>query len=40
MFILLCELFVVSEYDEINFDFVSKVVFYNVFWSVDSSYMK
>jgi len=31
MFILLCELFIVSKYDEINCDFVFGVVFDNVF---------
>jgi hypothetical protein len=31
MFILLCELFVVSEYDEMNCDFIFGVVFSNVF---------
>jgi hypothetical protein len=34
MFILLCELFVVSEYDEMNCDFVSGI-FYSVFWKID-----
>jgi hypothetical protein len=40
MFILLCELFVVLEYDEMNCEFVFGVVFSNVFQSVDFSYMK
>jgi hypothetical protein len=30
MFILLCELFVALTYDEMNYDFVSRI-FYNVF---------
>jgi hypothetical protein len=40
MFILLYELFVVSKYDEMDCDFAFGVVFYNVFWSADSGYMK
>jgi hypothetical protein len=39
MFILLCELFVASAYDEMNCDFVSRV-FYNVFWKAYSGKMK
>jgi hypothetical protein len=39
MFILLCEFSIVSEYDEMNCNIVSGV-FYNVFWGVDSGYMK
>jgi hypothetical protein len=35
---LLCEFFVVLNYDEMNYNLVSRV-FYNVFWSVDFSYM-
>jgi hypothetical protein len=34
MFILLLELFVISAYDKMNYDFVFGV-FYNVFWNVD-----
>jgi hypothetical protein len=33
-FVLLCGLFVVLEYDEMNCDFVFWV-FYNVFWSAN-----
>jgi hypothetical protein len=36
---LLCELFGVSDYDEMNCNLVSGV-FYNVFWSVDSGCMQ
>jgi hypothetical protein len=32
-------IFVVIEYDEMNYNIVYGV-FYNVFWSVDSSYIK
>jgi hypothetical protein len=39
MFILLCEFSIVSKYDEMNYNFVFGL-FYNVFWSVDSGYMK
>jgi hypothetical protein len=39
MFILLCEFYVVLEYDEMNCNLVSRV-FYNVFWNADSSYMQ
>jgi len=39
MFILLCEFSVISKYDEMNCNVASRV-FYNVFLSVDSSYMK
>ncbi len=39
MFILLCEFFIISKYDEMNYNLASRV-FYNVFLSVDSSYMK
>jgi hypothetical protein len=38
MFILLCELFVVLKYGEMNCNFVYGV-FYNVLWNVNSSYM-
>ncbi len=38
MFILLCELFIVLEYDEMNCDFVSGVFLYNVFWSANFGY--
>jgi hypothetical protein len=31
---LLCELFIVLDYDEMNYNIVSKV-YYNVFWSAD-----
>jgi hypothetical protein len=36
---LLCEFFVVLNYDEMNCNIVSGV-FYNVLWSVDSGYMQ
>jgi hypothetical protein len=36
---LLCDFFVVSEYDEMNCDLVSGV-FYNVFWSANFGYMQ
>jgi hypothetical protein len=36
---LLCEFFIVLDYDEMNYNLVSGV-FYNVFSSVDSSYMQ
>jgi len=36
---LLCEFFVVLDYDEMNCNVVFGV-FYNAFWSVDSSYMQ
>jgi len=39
MFKLLCEFAIVSKYDELNCNFVSRV-FYNVLWGVDSNYMK
>jgi hypothetical protein len=39
MFKLLCEFFVVSEYDEINCDIVYEV-FLHVFWSANSGYME
>jgi hypothetical protein len=39
MFILLCELFVVTNYDEMNCDFVFGF-FYNVLQKTYSSYMK
>ncbi len=35
---LLCEFFVVLDYDEMNCDCVFEV-FYNVFWSADFGYM-
>jgi hypothetical protein len=35
MFVLLCEFFVIVEYDEENCNLVS-----NVFWSANSGYMK
>jgi hypothetical protein len=35
---LLCDFFVVLEYDEMNCDMVSGV-FYNVFWSANFGYM-
>jgi len=36
---LLYEFFVVSNYDEMNCNLISRS-FYNVFWSVDSGYMQ
>jgi hypothetical protein len=39
VFISLCEFSIVSEYDEMNCNVVSGV-FYNVFWSAYSNYMK
>jgi hypothetical protein len=39
MFILLREFFVVSEYDEMNYNLVSRV-FYNVFWNPYFGYMQ
>jgi hypothetical protein len=39
MFILLCENFVISKYDEMNCNIVFGV-FYNVLWSANFGYMK
>jgi hypothetical protein len=39
MFISLCEFSILSKYDEMNCNLISKVL-YNVFWSVDSGCMK
>jgi hypothetical protein len=39
MFKLMCEFVVVSEYDEINYNYVFGV-FYNVLWGADSGSMK
>ncbi len=39
MFMLLCELFIASTYDEMNCDFFFGV-FYNVFLTADSGWMK
>jgi hypothetical protein len=36
---LLCEFFVVLDYDEMNCIFISRV-FYIVFWSANSDYMQ
>jgi hypothetical protein len=39
MFILLCEFSTVLDYDEMNYNIVSGVL-YKVFWSADSDFMQ